>query len=106
MKKSLLRQVGDEVESLIPRVPPPKKPVVSTGPPLYLRTDLVYGLQSGGSVGHIAGVLTIWADSRAKPIFITTDRIPTVDESVETHVLRPLGRFRDFRELPSIEFNQ
>ena len=105
-KKSLLREVGDEAESLIPREPPPKKPVVSTGPPLYLRTDLVYGLQSGGSVGHIAGVLNNLGKLTDKPIFITTDRIPTVDESVEIHVLRPLGRFRDFRELPSIEFNQ
>ena len=83
-KKSLLREVGDEVESLIPREPPPKKPVVSTGPPLYLRTDLAYGLRSGGSVGHIAGVLNNLGRFTGQPIFVTTDRIPTVDESVET----------------------
>jgi glycosyltransferase involved in cell wall biosynthesis len=105
-KRSLLREVGDEVESLMPRKPPLGKPVVGTGPPLYLRTDLVYGLQSGGSVGHIAGVLNNLGNFTDKPIFITTDPIPTVDYSIETHVLRPLGRFRDFRELPSIEFNQ
>lgn len=107
-KLSLLREIGAEVESLIRREsePPSKKTLHLSGSPLYLRTDLVYGLQSGGSVGHIAGVLNNLGEFTGKPIFITTDRIPTVDESVETHLLRPLGRFRDFSELPSIEFNR
>ena len=64
---------------------------------MYLRTDLAYGLRSGGSVGHIAGVVNHLGRFTGPPIFVTTDRIPTVDKAVETHVLRPVGRFRDFK---------
>ena len=73
--------------------------------PLYLRTDLAYGVRSGGSVGHIAGVLNHFRTFTGPPIFVTTDRIPTVNQLIETHVVRPRGRFRDFKELPSIDFN-
>ena len=102
----LLREVAAEVESLRDMQPPLKEKLRLTPSPLYLRTDLAYGLRSGGSVGHIAGVVNHLGRFSGPPIFVTTDRIPTVDESIETHVLRPLGRFRDFREMPSIEFNQ
>jgi glycosyltransferase involved in cell wall biosynthesis len=107
-KAQLLKEVGKEVESLFRADSSPAvvKSFLPTESPLYLRTDLAYGLRSGGSVGHIAGVVNNLGRCTGPPIFVTTDRIPTVDESVETHVLRPLGRFRDFRELPSIEFNQ
>ena len=102
----LLREVTAEVESLRNIQPPRTEKLKLTPSPLYLRTDLTYGLQSGGSVGHIAGVLNHLSRYTGPPVFITTDHVPTVDQSVETHVLRPLGRFRDFRDLPSIEFNQ
>jgi glycosyltransferase involved in cell wall biosynthesis len=107
-KKRLLREVRDEVESLMGTMTKPRlnEGLVLTASPVYLRSDLTYGLQSGGSVGHIAGVVNHLGRFTGPPIFVTTDRIPTVDESVETHVMRPLGRFRDFRELPSFEFNQ
>jgi glycosyltransferase involved in cell wall biosynthesis len=107
-KHRVLREAAAEVESLIRRKTQStlEKVLSLSASPLYLRTDLVYGLQSGGSVGHIAGVVNHLGRFTGPPILVTTDRIPTVDESVETHILRPLGRFRDFRELPSIEFNQ
>ena len=106
-KSQLLRDVTAELEVLsrfdvLTRALNVFQPTAS---PLYLRTDLAYGIRSGGSVGHIAGVINHFRRFTGPPIFMTTDRIPTVDESVETHVLRPLGRFRDFRELPSLDFN-
>jgi glycosyltransferase involved in cell wall biosynthesis len=105
-KRRLLREVSAEVQSLGKRADPlARKTFALASSPLYLRTDLTYGLQSGGSVGHIAGVVNHLGRFTGAPIFVTTDRIPTVDKSIETHVLRPLGRFRDFRELPSIDFN-
>ena len=105
-KHRVLRKVAAEVESLNTMQPPSRENLSLTRLPLYLRTDLTYGLQSGGSVGHTAGVINYLGRFTGPPIFVTTDHIPTVDGSIETHVLRPQGRFRDFRELPSIEFNE
>ncbi len=39
------------------------------------------------------------------PLLLTTDRIATVNPSVETHVIVPECRFWDFRELPSFAYN-
>jgi glycosyltransferase involved in cell wall biosynthesis len=74
--------------------------------PLYLRTDLVFGLRSGGSVGHIAGVLNHLDCFCGQPIFLTSDKIPAVREDIETKIIIPDGRFWDFKELPGIYFNQ
>ena len=104
-KDQLLRTVTAELDALAGVLSRAADSIQPSGSPLYLRTDLAYGVRSGGSVGHIAGVVNHLSRFTGPPIFVTTDRIPTVDEAIETHVLRPLGRFRDFRELPSIEFN-
>jgi glycosyltransferase involved in cell wall biosynthesis len=76
-----------------------------SGRPLYLRTDLVFGLTSGGSVGHIAGVLNNLDAFTGPPLFVTTDPIPTTRADIETWVVRPDGRYRDFNNLSSIAFN-
>jgi glycosyltransferase involved in cell wall biosynthesis len=106
-KDQLLREVTVELDalSLADGLSRAANSFQSTASPVYLRTDLAYGVRSGGSVGHIAGVINHLRQFTGPPIFFTTDCIPTVDDSVETHVLRPLGRFRDFRELPTIDFN-
>lgn len=74
--------------------------------PLYLRTDLVFGLQSGGSVGHISGVLNHLDEFGGRPLFITTDRIPTVRPDVETHLVWPDRRFCNDPEYQLLAFNQ
>jgi len=74
--------------------------------PVYLRSDLIFGLRSGGSVGHIAGVLNNLDRFTGPSVFLTTDRIPTVRDDIETHVIKPTGRFADFSELPGIHFNE
>ena len=73
--------------------------------PVYLRTDLTFDLRSGGSVGHIAGVLNNLHHFTAAPIFLSTDVIPTVSNQLETHIILPDFRFRDFVELPFFFFN-
>lgn len=75
-------------------------------PPLYLRTDFCFGLQSGGSVTHIAGVLNHLSHFTGSPIFLTTDPIPTVDPKWESHTILPGDSFWDFREMPPLHFNQ
>jgi len=106
-KKRMLRAVEREIGALEVRakhrLPPASLDLSASS--VYLRTDLAYGLRSGGSVGHIAGVLNHLDRFTGKSIFLTTDIIPTVREDIETHFLLPGGRFRDFKELPAIEFN-
>ena len=73
--------------------------------PLYLRTDLVFGLRSGGSVGHIAGVINQLDRFGGAPIFLTTDSIPTVRDDIETHFLTPEQKFCDFPVVATLMFN-
>jgi glycosyltransferase involved in cell wall biosynthesis len=83
-----------------------KKLVDLSAAPVYLRTDLSFGLSSGGSIGHIAGVLNHLDYFAVQPIFLTTDMIPTVREDIETRMIMPKGNFWDFNELPGIYFNR
>lgn len=73
--------------------------------PLYLRTDLSFGVRAGGSVGHIAGVLNELADLGAAPIMMTTAPVPTVRAEVEVHHVPVPERFWNFRELPTFGLN-
>ncbi|MCB9438292.1 MAG: glycosyltransferase family 4 protein [Anaerolineales bacterium] len=70
--------------------------------PIYLYTDLVFNLQAGGSLGHIAGVLN---NLGGHPIFFTTDHIHTVAPDIEKHIVPLSPRFWDFPELPAIASN-
>lgn len=76
-------------------------------PPVYVRGDLWFGVESGGSVGHIAGVLHHFGDFYPRPILLTTDRIPTVREDrAEVHLVLPRREFWDFPELPALALNE
>ena len=109
-KNSLIRHSFIEVEDLhnqsIRREQSEEKVLDLSAPPVYLRTELSYGLRSGGSLGHIAGVLNNLGWFTGPPIFLTTDFIPTVRPDIETHIFPPVGRFWDFKELPGIYFNE
>jgi glycosyltransferase involved in cell wall biosynthesis len=74
--------------------------------PIYLRTDLWFGVHSGGSVGHIAGVLNRLNLFAGKPLFFSTDTIPTVDKSITTHIVLPQNKFWDYSEMPSFTLNK
>lgn len=73
--------------------------------PVYLRTDLFFGVQSGGSVGHIAGVLNILDYFSGKPVFLTSDFIPTIRSDIEYHLISPGELFWDFKEMPAFYYN-
>ena len=77
-----------------------------TQPPLYLRSDLSFGVRAGGSVGHIAGVVNELAHVAAPPILVTTDDIATVRASVEQHLVTPSEAFWNFKELPTLVLNE
>jgi glycosyltransferase involved in cell wall biosynthesis len=101
----LLRDIEREIEDLGSSPASRPRPIDQRASPVYLRTDLVFGLTSGGSVGHIAGVLNKLDGFTGPPIFLTSDAIPSVRSDIETHVIPPDGRFADFLELPAFAFN-
>jgi glycosyltransferase involved in cell wall biosynthesis len=100
----LLKDVASEVLRLGTQPAPPPR-LDLAGAPVYLRTDLWFGIESGGSIGHIAGVLNHLGEFTGPPVMLTTDRIPTVDRSIETHIILPQPDYWDFAELPSLAFN-
>lgn len=72
-----------------------------TLPCAYLRTDLSFHVRAGGSVGHISGVINNLQAFGRRPVFITTDRVPTVDPAIPTHLVCGSERFWNYRELPA-----
>lgn len=56
--------------------------------PAYIRACQSYGLKSGGSIGHIGGVLNnLEKFTHKKPIFLTNDIIPEIDVSIESNIV-------------------
>ena len=102
----LLRTIQQEITGILePEQGPQHVKLDRARRPLYLRTDLVFGLQSGGSVGHIAGVLNHLDALAGQPLFLTTDQIPTVRPDIATVRIWPDGRFREFGDLRTLAFN-
>jgi len=104
----LLRRVAREVEALertaAGRTPSPVLDL--TGTAVYLRTDLWFGVQSGGSVAHVAGVANHLGEFTGGPLVLSTDRLATVRDDLPLHLVRPTPEFWDFRDLPSLRFNE
>jgi glycosyltransferase involved in cell wall biosynthesis len=73
--------------------------------PLYLRSDLSFGVRAGGSVGHIAGVANELAHVARPPILVTTSPVPTLSDAVEIHQVTVPERFWNFQELPTLVLN-
>jgi glycosyltransferase involved in cell wall biosynthesis len=105
-KDALLRRVGREVHEVEQMARARHTPARSrAAAPLYLRTDLSFGVRAGGSVGHIAGVLNELADTGAAPMLMTTAPVPTIRPEVEVHHVPVPERFWNFRELPTFVLN-
>ncbi len=106
-KRQLIKDVSSEVNSLSNALKlPAEKRLDLSASPVYLRTDLAFGIRSGGSVGHIAGVLNNLDQFAGRPLFLTTDIIPTVRNDLEVHRINPGNSFWDFEELPTFYFNK
>ncbi|RIK38587.1 MAG: glycosyltransferase WbuB [Chloroflexi bacterium] len=106
-QRPLLAAVTQEVNELARQEAEPQRVTLHLEKrPVYLRTDLVFGLQSGGSVGHTAGVLNHLDHFGGRPLFLTTDCIPTVRSDIETFQIWPNRRFREFPDLQSLAFNE
>ena len=105
-KARLLQAIDAETASLVARAAAePPRPLTLAHQPLYLRTDLSFGLKAGGSVGHIAGVINHLHAFGGSPIMMTTDVVPTVDPAIEVHLVPPAEAFWEYPELPSMVMN-
>jgi glycosyltransferase involved in cell wall biosynthesis len=104
-RPALLRDVEREVGALERESVTKPVSLDLRKPPLYLRSDLSFGVRAGGSVGHIAGVVNALEHVAARPILVTTDDIPTVDVGIEQHVVAPSEAFWNFKELPAFVLN-
>ena len=102
-KNGLERRLQEEAEEL--DAPPPLRSLDLTGTPLYLRTDFAFGIISGGSLGHIAGVVNNLEQFGGEPVFVSSDDISTVAASIESHVVRPDARYRDLGEMWLASYN-
>jgi len=77
------------------------------GTPYYFRTDFHFNLITGGSVGHIAGVLNnLEKHIGTAPIFLTSTTIPTVKKEIESHIVIPKDQFLDYNNLPNFAFSK
>jgi glycosyltransferase involved in cell wall biosynthesis len=101
----LIRRIRAEVRAFEAFADPPPTRLDLSCTPVYLRTDLAFGLRSGGSVGHTAGVLNHLDDFCPTPLFLTPDRIPTVRDDLPTHLILPTAHFSDMGELRLLAFS-
>jgi len=105
-KRALLRHVERTVEELDRETPASRSRKLDLSrSPLYLRSDLSFGVRAGGSVGHIAGVVNELEHFAGPPVFVTTDDVATVNARVEQHHVAPPEAFWNFRELPTFVLN-
>jgi glycosyltransferase involved in cell wall biosynthesis len=102
---ALLRRV-EHTLNVLERETGRHAPLDLSKPPLYLRSDLSFGVRAGGSVGHIAGVVNALEHFTAPPILVTTDEIAMVGPRVEQHLVAPPEAFWNFRELPTFVLNE
>jgi glycosyltransferase involved in cell wall biosynthesis len=76
-------------------------------PCLYLKTDLWFSTQVGGSVTHMAGVVNNLGDvTGVVPLVFATVGNPIVDPCLTVRILLPAPAFWDFRELPALLFSR
>lgn len=106
---ALVRRVRREVARLAreaAEAPPPCGALDFSGRPVYLRADLWLGIKSGGSVGHVAGVLNRLDAFGGKPVFLTPDPVPTVRADLELHLVPPASDFCGMGPLPAFFYNR
>lgn len=89
------RNEAQSLEALADSPRRPRGPIASTRP-AYVRTDLDVGLQAGGSVTHVAGVVNSFAMLGLKPLYVTPEATPGIDNAVELSVLPRRRRYLDF----------
>jgi glycosyltransferase involved in cell wall biosynthesis len=72
----------------------------------YLRTDHWFGVKSGGSVTHIAGVANSFRDMGIPLFFLSSDKLELIDECRTPLVrIRPGKHIRNIADAPQLAYN-
>ena len=73
----------------------------------YLRTDHWFGIEAGGSVGHIAGVANTFHELGYDVFFISTDKLELIEEEkTPVYTINPsYSFFGNLPEVPEIAYN-
>lgn len=103
--KPLVKQAMAEIKPLQQPANSPPVTLTLSARPVYLRTDLNFGLQSGGSVGHVAGVLNHLDVFSGAPLLIATDRMPTIRPDIEMMTVWPDDQFRELPDLRPLSYS-
>ncbi|CAN5367702.1 hypothetical protein BH11PSE11_BH11PSE11_38320 [soil metagenome] len=102
----LLRDIRKQVDELQrwseSRTP---SPLHDGGVPLYLRTDLWFTAQVGGSVTHTAGVVNHLQEFFGRPQVFLTAPNPLLSADLAWKRILPEARYWDFREIPALAFS-
>lgn len=83
----------------------PRARAFGSGPPLFVRADLWYGVKAGGSLGHIAGVLKGLAALGTPARLATTEAIPTIPAETPVTLIAPKPRQLLKAEWQQLAFN-
>lgn len=76
-------------------------------PLLFLRTDHWFNLTSGGSVGHIKGVIDNLRALGCDTHVVSTDRLQGIAVDDHFHLCMPVyGIGRNLRQVPELEYNR
>jgi glycosyltransferase involved in cell wall biosynthesis len=78
----------------------------SIEPFLYLKTDLWFTTQAGGSVTHMAGVLNGLSLEGLRPLVFSTASNPLLSKNIQTKSILPDKYFWSFRDVPALRFSQ
>jgi glycosyltransferase involved in cell wall biosynthesis len=86
---------------------PPSWPTAAQERALFLRTDHVFGVVAGGSVGHLAGVIRGFRRDGVAVQVVSTDYLVDVPRDQGFHLARPeYGVARNFSELVRLNYNE
>ncbi|WP_374980986.1 glycosyltransferase [Pseudomonas solani] len=104
----LLEGVRDELAELSQRAQQRGAVALHPGAPcLYLKTDLWFSTQVGGSVTHMAGVINNLAvTTGTPPLVLSTADNPILDTAIAVRTILPPPVFWDFREVPALLFSR
>jgi glycosyltransferase involved in cell wall biosynthesis len=80
--------------------------VQKTGPVLYLKTNLWFGIKAGGSVGHIAGVVNALHEQGLPVTFASAEPPVMVDPGVQVRKIAPPRTFGLPYELNNYRFQR
>ena len=73
---------------------------------LYLKTDLWFTTQAGGSVTHMAGVVNGLILEGLRPVVFSTAFNPLLSKNIQTRSILPDKYFWNFCDIPALRFSQ